>query len=218
MYPHMLIIRMKKVTFFLHKKMIKGRARFISAIEKNFQELIELVQKNDWYHFLNDRGQGSPPVEYLVAVEKGLRNYCDDVHAMGTHPLRSRRHWSRVRKWRKRETYIGVARFLLGMTSGYRQWDCFLFEDYTSRQIMSLTFNVRHYPLSDGNDRHHFGESMTFDWDSHRYNPTRKIKTTVKKEDSVVQKVVSKTSIEVTGPQIYDPISGCLTDPIDLTL
>ena len=139
-----------------------------------------LLTKNEdeWTTYLMDNGKGSPPVEYLIAFEEGLRNYADCVHSLGTRPLRSKKTWASVAKWRKREAYIALARYLLRADTGYKQWDCFRFEDYTMRMRMGLTFEVRHYPLSDGNDDEHFGKgNMKFDWTKHAYTPPKRVKS-----------------------------------------
>ena len=175
-----LVTRMKPFVFFLHKKMVGARSRFIAKVPQNFSKFIALFTKNEdeWTTYLMDNGKGSPPVEYLIAFEEGLRNYADCVHSLGTRPLRNKKTWASVAKWHKREAYIALARYLLRADTGYKQWDCFRFEDYTIRMRMGLTFAVRHYPLSDGNDDEHFGKGkMKFDWAKHAYTPPKRVKS-----------------------------------------
>ena len=151
-------------------------------------------------------------MDYLVAFELGLREYSKDVHAMGTHALRSRHYWSQVAFWRKREAYIALGRFLLGRKADYAQWDCFVFRDYQDRQALAKTYEVRHHPLSDGNDDDHFQGKLHFDWDQHAYCPMRRgrnLISPVKNEVKPVKNVKSPGSAtKVT--MIYDVEKGCL--------
>ena len=52
-------------------------------------------------------------------------------------------------------------------SEGYKQWDCFLFSDYSIRRQLATTFDVRHLPLSDGNDEENFEGKLVFDWAAH---------------------------------------------------
>ena len=92
---------------------------------------------------------------------------------MGTRPLRTRKHWAGVDKWRKREAYIALGRSLLGYDAGYRQWDCFLWKDFLIRSQLYRTFDVRHLPLSDGRDEVNFQGKYKFDWKKHHYSPAK---------------------------------------------
>ena len=151
-------------------------------------------------------------MDYLIAIEKGLRNYAVDVHTMGTHALRSPKYWGSVDKWRKREAYIALVRFLLGCPADYKQWDCFSFEDYTQRQTLSRTFDVRHFHLSDGNDKKHF-EGWDFDWSKHHYSPRKRGPThraNVKKEQPVNQPSKKSSTEHAKVPMIFDVELGCL--------
>jgi len=41
---------------------------------------------------------------------------------------------------------------------------------------MGLTFEVRHLPLSNGQDDQNFGEGMLeFDWKKHQYSPPKRV-------------------------------------------
>ena len=171
---YLTVQRTKPILFWLHKKVSNGRSRFVFDSRKNFAEFIKECKSNDWFHFLDDKGAGSPPDKYLWLVEDGLRRYASDVHAMGTNPLRSETRWSEVAVWRKREAYIAVARHLLDMPEFYKTWTKFRYTDYTSRQILARTFEVRHLPLSDGLDNEHFGGEYSFDWDAHMLQPRKK--------------------------------------------
>ena len=87
-----------------------------------FRKFIQLYRKNEeaWRPFLDDKGKGQPPMEYLVAIEEGTREFASCVHCMGTRPLRSRSHWrDKVGRWRKREPYVALMRLLLEFSAGY---------------------------------------------------------------------------------------------------
>ena len=175
-----LVTRPKPFIFFLHKKMVGARSRYAAKVPENFSKFISLFDdnKDDWTKYLMDNGKGSPPLEYLMSFEEGLRNYSSCVHSMGTRPLRSRESWSNVSKWRKREAYIALGRYLLKADTGYKQWDCFRFIDYTMRQTLGKTFDIRHYPLSNGRDEENFGKNnMKFNWEKHVYNIPRRVKS-----------------------------------------
>ena len=202
--------RTKPVLFWLQKRVSQGRSRFSQNAEKYFQKFVRLVKQNQWNEFLQDNGLGDPPVEYLAAVEEGLRAYSADIHTMGTHVLRSPAHWKDVSKWRKREAFIAIMRILCGFNSYYKQWDCFSFEDYVFRQQMARTFNIRHYPLSDGNDRLHFGGVLDFEWSEHSFTPKRK-----RNKNSSGMKTPSKTvgpKQAKTKPKLYDLTKGTFVD------
>ena len=67
--------------------------------------------------------------------------------------MKSRKAWHGVTKWRKREAYIAMARFVL-QRENYQQWDCFNWQDFEERELMSRTFTVRHWPLTSGDKQH----------------------------------------------------------------
>ena len=198
---------------------MNGRSRFVSGVEDNFESFIDLYNENDWAKFLDDKGVGTVPDEYLAAIELGLRNYHKSVHAMGTHPLRSPSFWgNKVDLWRKREAYIALARNLLGSKPEYQQWDCFLFSDYTQRQRLTLTFVKRHLPLSDGDDEH-FNGHLKFDWAEHAFTLKRKKSRSPKEEPTVVKRVrrkpknvkpPSRQNVKNKKPMVYDVEKGVL--------
>lgn len=204
------VTRTKPFIFYMHKKMVGGRSRFAAKVPHHFAKFISLFEKNKdaWTEYLMDKGEGNPPVEYLVAFEEGLRNYADCVHSLGTRPLRSKKAWKNVAKWRKREAYIALARYLLRADSGYKQWDCFRFADFTMRVTMGLTFENRHYRLSDGEDDKNFGKgNMNFDWKKHSYVPTKRVKS---EPGEYKAKNVVDTSATDETPMIYDVELGKL--------
>ena len=204
------VMKEKPILFWLHRKVRNGRSRFVYNVETYFKDFIKLVgsQKN-YMKFLKDRGEGVAPVDYLVALEVGLRNYASDVHAMGTSPLRSPAYWGRIDLWRKREAYIAVGRHLLGFKPNYNQWDCFLWTDYVVRQLLGKTFLVRHYLLSDGDDEEHFAGALEFDWDQYSYAPRSRVKPEPKTASkSSVTPLVTPT--KSSRPMVYDVENDCL--------
>ena len=64
-------------------------------VEHMFRKFIKLYRANEaeWRPFLDDKGVGQPPMEFLVALEEGIREFASCVHCMGTRALRSRAHW-----------------------------------------------------------------------------------------------------------------------------
>jgi len=209
----LLVTRNKPFIFFVHKKMVGARSRFVQKVPLHFAMFIKLFEKNktDWTPYLMDRGKGNPPMEYLIAFEQGLRNYGQNVHSLGTRPLRSKDTWAQVAKWRKREAYIALARYVLKADTGYKQWDCFRFEDYTMRRAMGLTFEVRHYPLSNGRDDENFGKGMMkFDWEKHAYVPPKTVKSEPGEYQSQTNTPTCSPAPKGDKPMIFDVELGKL--------
>ena len=173
-------------------------------VEHMFRKFIQLYRKNEeaWRPFLDDKGKGQPPMEYLVAIEEGTREFASCVHCMGTRPLRSRSHWrDKVGRWRKREPYVALVRFLLEFSAGYAQWNNFLLADYINRATLTKTFLKRHLPLSDGNDEANFNGQLNFDWDKHAYKKPQR----VKKEPNP-----KPASSPATPSMVFDVDLGCM--------
>ena len=171
-----------------------------------FQKFINLYRANEseWRVFLDDKGVGNPPMEYLIAFEEGLREYAAYVHCLGTRPLRSRTHWEfKVARAKKREPYIVLARYLMGLSAGCAQWDNFILADYFNRAKLAKTFLVRHLPLSNGKDEINFNGQFNFDWEKHACKaPAR-----VKKEPNPKE----YTSVSTAPPSmIFDVEMGCM--------
>ena len=204
--------KMKSFFFFLHKKLVRGRSRFTNKVDSCFSKFIELYRKNEgtWKVFLKDCGKGKAPIEYNIAFEEGLRNYSSCVHSLGTRPLRSRDFWGQsVDLWRKKEAYIALGRFLLDEPVGYRQWDCFRFEDHVSRAQLSKTFVKRHLPLSNGDDEKNFNGKFKFDWSKHAWKRKKTVTRDLNKRSKL-----SHDSTSSTVPMIFDVEQGCLV-PLD---
>ena len=200
--------KMKSFFFFLHKKLVGGRSRFTNKVESNFSKFISLYRRNEptWKLFLNDCGKREVPIEYNIAFEEGLRNFSSCIHSMGTRPLRSPEFWGKsVDLWRKKEAYIALGRFLLDAPVGYRQWDCFKFEDYVSRSQLSRTFVTRHLPLSNGDDEKNFNGKFKFDWSKYSWKRKKKLKRDPEKRCKL-----SHDTTSPTVPMIFDVEQGCL--------
>lgn len=148
----------------------------------------------------------------LIPTHK-LRNYASCVHAMGTRALRSPHHWgNKVDRWRKKKSYQAVTRNLNNSPKGYKQWDCFVFRDYVERQAAARTYEVRHLPLSDGNDFKNFGGKMKFDWAKYSWSPAR---TKSRAEPLVKKEPINACDAAQEGvPMIFDVELGKLV-PIE---
>ena len=103
------VVRRKKPLLnWIYRKTSNGRSRFAPKAKTNFAKFVDLFNKpenrEEWTLLLTDGGAGEAPMEYLITIEDGLRQYANDVHTMGTRPLRSAYHWGhKVDKWWKRE-------------------------------------------------------------------------------------------------------------------
>ena len=100
--------------------------------------------------YLTDKGAGQPPLEYVVALEQGLREYaCVDRAAFGTYSNFNFEEYTKVELWRKREAYIGLVRYILGK-GNYSKYVNYNWCDYTLRLSTSKTFMKRHWPVTNG--------------------------------------------------------------------
>ena len=100
--------------------------------------------------YLTDKGAGNPPLEFLVALEQGLREYASvDRAAFGSYVNFNFREYTLVELWRKREAYIGLVRYVFakGIYSKYVNYN---WADYTLRLASCKTFEVRHWPYTNG--------------------------------------------------------------------
>ena len=171
--PAITVFREKPFVFHIHKKLINGRSRHAKKVRVYFAKFIAAYQNNaaQWEPFLTDGGVGSPPVEYNMLLEDGVRCCCADIFLMGTNALRSRAYWGqRVPDSSKLESWIALGRDLLKCPP-YKKWDNARFTDYTIRKKLARTFRARNLPLSDGNDEDNFEGKYKFDWEKHVYEP-----------------------------------------------
>ena len=189
-------------------------AHGFSNVQNHFSTMIDLVQKNKLQNLLTDKGLSKAPLEYLAAVEEGLRAYGKNKYAMGSRAMVSRVRWMGVETWRKREAYIAAVRFILKKPA-YKQWNCFRWEDYQDRNVMSKTFAARHESLSydpQAEFEPHLKDPP--EWDVTESNPNKKRKT-VKRKTVKRKKARSETANEpsetITQPlQRFDEKTGRL--------
>ena len=136
----------------VHKRVQTGIHRFTSVtkIEQHWRDFIELLNKEDLYQFLDDKGAGTAPLKYMIAVEKGLRSFASEKYAMGYHAMRSKEEYHSVQLWRKREAYTAMCRYMKGITTGYRKYISFDWNDHQLRMALQKTFEERHYPYTNG--------------------------------------------------------------------
>jgi len=203
----------------IHRMTTNGRHRFAATTTKHFTSWFQLLTENpELISKVNDKGVGDVPPSYTAAVEEGMRNHGGDLHAMGTHAMRSAEDWMKVRPWMKRESYIAAVRTKLGRGS-YWQWDHFSWDDYVERQTLTLTFNKRHIPLSDG--KNHWDNALLSDpphWSSTVQLVNKKGRKG-KRSRSVPAHSKDTASVEESSPDvtIFDPVLGKLVPVCDLT-
>ena len=105
-------------------------------------------------------------------------------------------------------------RFLRGLKADYNQWDWFLFSDYTQRKRVTVTFNRRHLPLSDGMDEENFDRDLEFNWEGHHYSPKKKVKQ-VKAKPRVKKSAPRNNTQRPKQIMIYDVKTDCLVPMYD---
>ena len=87
-------------------KCSEGRHRFAGHVEECFGPFLDWLKANpEMEEFLDDKGRGEPPEQYLALVERGLRAFAkfNYIFAMGSGALSSRKAWREVDPWRKRD-------------------------------------------------------------------------------------------------------------------
>ena len=197
----------------LHKKVIAGRHRFGKYVKNHFGEFIDtLTNHKDWKSFMLDKGEGTAPMKYLILIEKGLRSFGMDIHAMGSGAMRTRAKWAAVPVWRKREAYIALVRVVLERDS-YRQWDCFALQDYVERINATKTFVKRHLPLSDGNPKRFGGKLPDPPMWKQAKTPSPKAKRKrvrkIKPAASASASASAPTATSTTKPTQFDVEKNC---------
>ena len=213
--PAKTVFREKTMVFYLHKKLINGRSKFAKRMEIYFAKFIAAYRSHasEWEPFLTDGGKGSPPLEYNILLEDGVRCCCADIFLMGTKALRSKSYWGQVvHPANKLESWVAVGRHVLGCKP-YKKWDNARFTDYTIRRKLARTFRARNLPLSDGNDEKNFNGKYEFDWEKHAFEPY--IPSAV--QVAAAQKKVVKAEPAPTTmkkpdqpPMIYDVENDCM--------
>ena len=113
----------------LHQKITSNTHRFGKYVHIHFKDFKKCYDGSPtWKPLLMDGGKPNAPPGYLVLIEKGLREFGSDIHAMGSGAMTSAAKWKSVSVWRKREAYIALVRYLLERPS-YQQWDCYKWQD-----------------------------------------------------------------------------------------
>ena len=145
--------KVQKCIPILHKKLQTGLHRLTATdkIESCWSDLLNLLKKCPQYKkFLDDEGNGKVPLVYLRAVELGLRKFAsNDKFAMGTFALDSYEEWIHVGKWKKRECYTAVVRYIKGLP-GYLKYLAYAWYDYSMRRAVAKTFERRHLQFTNG--------------------------------------------------------------------
>ena len=152
-------ITSKSILHGIHMKTACNRSRFTRDVLEKFKVLKQLLEaRPELVSLLTDKGEGEAPVEYLAAVEMGLREYRDRIYCLGARPLRSAEWWQALPVWRKRECYIAFVRLFVYKLVTYSKWESFKWEDLVTHNVLHKTFITRHAPLSDGTD--HFNGAI----------------------------------------------------------
>ena len=167
-----------KVLRIIHKKITQERNRFTVAkkIEHRFRGFLKLLRDRSFTmsvlpfnnsqliimfalitayrpelkKFLTDRGVGQAPLEYLVALEQGMRAYASaDRAAFGTYAYFNFEEYTGVELWRKREAYTGLVRYVLGCAN-YSKYVNYNWNDYVLRLKTGKTFMQRHWDITKG--------------------------------------------------------------------
>jgi hypothetical protein len=113
----------KPIIHALHFNLTNHRSRFVKGVTTHFTLWFKLLDDHpDWEAFVADRGVGTPPLQYNIAVEVGVRSYAlqpDAKLTMGIGKARvcTKRIYKGILPWRKMETYTTAARFHKGKTT-----------------------------------------------------------------------------------------------------
>ena len=213
--PAETVFREKPVIFYIHRKLINGRSRYAKNVQIYFAKFITAYRNHasQWEQFLTDGGKGSPPLEYNILLEDGLRCCCADIFIMGTNALRSKTFWGQVvHAGNKLESWVAVGRHVLGCEP-YKKWDNARWTDYTIRRKLARTFRARNLPLSDGNDEKNFEGKYKFDWEKHAFEPY--VPTAVKAARATKKEVKAEPAPAITEksegpPMVYDVDNDCM--------
>ena len=200
----------------LHFKLISQQSRFSVNIGDYFVDFISLYDDNPkWERFFDDKGAGSPPLEYLIAVEHGLREVALGNCKYTIRALRSKKAWSSVAPWRKMEAYICLIRHIRKRDQ-YSKWHDYKWDDFNERNKLGVTFRNRHLKWSNGQD---FNGRLK-DPPSWNESNTSVSKNQKKKKSTKTVKCKSEPKTKVSDPLTplrFDPESGSLMEIVDLT-
>lgn len=208
---------LRPIVHALHFNLTAHRSRYLNDVDKHWKELYDLLDKHsEWSKFLDDKGSGSPPQSYMIAVEKGIRSYAFAKNAkltmgIGKTKTVTRTVYCQIHAWRKIECYIAGIRFRRERPS-YRKWEDFSWLDFVERENLMKTFVVRHLPKSDGDD--HFGGLLKDppEWDGSVGTPVQK-----KPKKGKHNKVKREPQNHGNVPMRFDVEKGSLVPVIDLS-
>ena len=66
---------LRPVIHALHFSLTAHRSRFMTDVEVHWKELYQLLDKHpDWDRYLDDKGAGSPPQSFNIAIEKAQKS------------------------------------------------------------------------------------------------------------------------------------------------
>ena len=100
----------------IHLQTTNGRRRFAIVAVESFTELFSLLRETpSLVPLLTDSGsEMSPPPEFLVAVEHGLRRMAKlSIHTMGGKCMSTPDSWKDVEQWKKTEVRVTIHCILL---------------------------------------------------------------------------------------------------------
>lgn len=152
------------------------------------------------------------------------------VHALGSGTMKSVETWGdRQLAHRKREGYIAAYRsyFELG---NYKNWNKFREQDFKLRASLTLTFNKRHLPLSDGLEHKEFADLLEVpeEWlegsspkkitsKPTKKKPDTKIATPPKKKIKIEKPAAAAAAADVPVPKlVMDPLTGQIRELIEI--
>jgi len=186
-------------------------------VAENFSSFLDLLAKNpSWSKFLDDMGSGKAPMKYMIAIERGLREYHTDKFAMGERPLRSRERWLNVSKWRKCEAYITLVRYIRNKIT-YPKWHDFRYADLQERQTLHQTYTTRHGHIWDS-DNDPFNGLLKHPWDNKNKSVDTPPKKKPRKVNPKVKKEKEKGSLPAPPPLMKFNKDGTFSEYMDLTI
>ena len=152
----------------------------------NFNYFLDLQSKNSgWSKFFDDKGEGVAPLDYMIGIERGLREYRTDKYCLGEKPLRTRERWVNIPIWRKCEAYITLIRYIRRKFT-YTKWHDFRHADLMERQELHQTYMNRHAHIWDSGDP--FNGRLQHPWDTNSPTPNSPPKKKPKTVSTKVKK------------------------------
>jgi len=143
-------IRRAPVIRVIHHACTTGTHNFShELIEKHFVDLLELcVCDEGLKKAFTDGGKKKTSLQYIAAVEQGLRNFGLHTTSMGRVAMSSAAAWKATPLAKKRDCYIAVCRYIQQMGS-LKPWTSFHWGDFVHLKKLHKTFKIRHWPVSN---------------------------------------------------------------------